>query len=621
MTNPFLRIRNILTLSFLFLSIHSQATHNLGGQIFVTQLSDSTYQIMLQTYTDPAPANVDRCAADIEIWKIDSIPTQIATIQQIPRRNGPPMIPPFGDCQLTGPNLYNGEVYYGTVKKNIYDTTFTFPGPGLYELRYFDIARHGNTVNIDNPEEQSIYLETRVQVFPAGSGIDAPTLLLNEGGIAPACAGNLWTYNPAAYDADCDSLVFELVPAMQYDPTQSSQPQITNGYIWPDDSSFGASTLSMDPQTGFLSWIPPQLGVYALAYRISTYRNGVLRQQILREISIWVSNCNNQPPVIQADIPDCAYVGDTALFSFKIYDPDPGDSVYLGFNNGGFPNLGPFGNPATAPQIMAWYIDTAGNTQTLTQFPLQIPPVDTIFVTVQWVVPCFLPGKAIQIDLYAHDNISYALPTNINLSLTGNFSTLLQLQYPRVPQSSAFVNYGNGKIELSWLPPPPCNIPITNYHIYRLIDGITDTLGCCESGAFQKVGSVSGLGPLFYSELPPAGLQLSTLCYVITAEYGLVESCISEPACVEDYTTSITPDWENEWEIRLRKQDNLIDIRSKRAEIAPYAYELINVHGQSLLQTAGQIGNSSIQMSAYSSGIYVLRLSVDGRDMIKKILW
>ena len=53
---------------------HLHATHNLAGQITAEYLGNNTFEITLTTYTDPAPAGVDRCAASIEIWSVGPNP-------------------------------------------------------------------------------------------------------------------------------------------------------------------------------------------------------------------------------------------------------------------------------------------------------------------------------------------------------------------------------------------------------------------------------------------------------------------------------------------------------------------------------------------------------------------
>lgn len=133
----------------IFLLPQLQATHNLAGQITLEQndpANANSYRITLTTYTDPSVANVDRCSADIEIWAVTGTPgrpgapgnpsyIKITSLEQIPRANGVFMSVPPQDCNIQNPR--NGVEVKGPVKRNLYYADFVFPGPGLYQLRYF----------------------------------------------------------------------------------------------------------------------------------------------------------------------------------------------------------------------------------------------------------------------------------------------------------------------------------------------------------------------------------------------------------------------------------------------------------------------------------------------------
>ncbi|MEM7657401.1 MAG: hypothetical protein AAF399_14800, partial [Bacteroidota bacterium] len=158
-----------------------QATHNLAGQITAAQSdpnNPNAYQITLTTYTDPEPAGVDRCDASFEIWSVGPNRTRLAVLENIPRSNGVLMLNPPNDCTVDDPR--NGVVVKGTVKRNIYVADWTFPGPGEYDIYYYDIARHGSVVNIRNPEEQAFFVSTRLFITPPIVGGNSSLVLLNE---------------------------------------------------------------------------------------------------------------------------------------------------------------------------------------------------------------------------------------------------------------------------------------------------------------------------------------------------------------------------------------------------------------------------------------------------------
>ena len=204
---------------FLMLGVQPQAmaTHNLAGQIALRHTGGNSYEITLVTYTDPAPAGVDRCAANFEIWTCNE--QWVGEILDVPRNNGPLDSNPQNTCP---PGVHLGVEVYQTVKRNIYQTDFTFPGQGCYLIRYFDPARREDVKNIKEPGVQTFFVETQLTILNPLLGVNNTPVMLNEP-LDEACIGKIWTHNPAAYDPDGsagDSLVYSLLPSLQYHPGQ-----------------------------------------------------------------------------------------------------------------------------------------------------------------------------------------------------------------------------------------------------------------------------------------------------------------------------------------------------------------------------------------------------------------
>ncbi|MEO1448118.1 MAG: hypothetical protein AAFV07_01240, partial [Bacteroidota bacterium] len=289
-------------------TLRVQATHNLAGQITAEQndpANPNSYLITLTTYTDPAPNNVDRCAADFQIWSVNNPRTLLEEIIEVPRNNGQPYTPAAGACDITNP--LSGVQVKGTVKRNTYSFTYVFPGPGQYDIYYYDVARHGSVKNITNPTEQAFFVETRLFISPPIIGGNNTPLLLNEP-LDDACVGKLWTHNPGGYDPDGDSLAYSLSESFHYDPSVGSPPapMIASGYIFPDDPSFGPSSLTVHPLSGIITWdVPQQMGIYNFGIKIEEWRDGQLLGFVLRDIAVWVEDCNNDPPVIETISDTC----------------------------------------------------------------------------------------------------------------------------------------------------------------------------------------------------------------------------------------------------------------------------------------------------------------------------
>lgn len=534
--------------------VSALATHNLAGQITARRNNPNnpnSYEITLTTYTDPAPAGVDRCSADFEVWSTGPNRQRLALIEDVIRSNGPQMTVLPNDC--TVPNPRNGVPVKGTVKENIYVFTYIFPGPGEYDIYYYDIARHGSVVNMNRPEEQAFFVGTRLFISPPILGGNNTPVLLNRP-LDDACIGKLWTHNPGGFDPDGDSLAYKLSPSFHYDPSQSSSPIVATGYRWPDDPQFGTSDFSIDSLTGVVTWnAPQQPGIYNFGIVIEEWRNGRLLGTVLRDMAVWVIDCNNDPPVIETIRDTCVYAGDTLRFPFKVWDPNRSDSLYFYLNNAGIGNNGPFAvaNPAT---LSGRVIDPfpgfsfVFNTLPVSTVNNNTSIVDTIRGEVVWITNCSnIRTQPYQVDFYATDNENYSNSLSPNLrTLAANKAVSIRIIPP--PPSALTAVKGSRNVALQWLP-PVCGGEVLGYRIYRKLDAgqfMQDTV-CCEmtpldagftlvrylqDGAARSwVDSLTGLTDFFDKDL----------CYVVTAVYDVpqlpglpsLESCATNLACIE----------------------------------------------------------------------------------------
>jgi gliding motility-associated-like protein len=532
------------------------ATHNLAGQI-VCEQSDpinapNTYKITLTTYTDPEPAGVDRCASDIEIWTVGPNPTLITTLVNIPRDNGPVSVGPLNDCPITDPNVVirDGIVVKGTVKENTYSIEYTFPGPGEYELRYTDMYRHGSVVNISNPDGQTFYVETRLFITPPIVGSNNTPVLLNRP-LQDACSGKIWVHNPGGFDIDGDSLAYELRPSFQYEAP--NQPTVTNGYVFPDDPQFGANaSFSMDSVTGLITWdVPQALGIYNFAFLVKEYRDGTLLGYVVRDMAVWVIDCDNNPPVVETISDTCIYAGETLRFPYRSWDPDLSDSLTLNLNNGGLGNNGPFAvdNSAT---IEGSIVDAFTGTIPYSSLPQStanngVAPVDTIKGEVVWETECDNIRKQFyQVDFVANDNLSYSATASGTTTLEAHAAVTIRVVPP--PPSNLTVSEGLRTLTLDW-EPTFCGDIVVGYNVYRRASGAgysQDTV-CCESSpgevGFELLAFNEGwLNTSFLDSLSDLGSVVQEeICYVVTAMYAdqtnpdlpVLESCATNEACFE----------------------------------------------------------------------------------------
>jgi len=513
------------------------ASHNVAGEITYTYVSGNTIEITLTTYTDPSAAFVDRCFANLEIWK-DS-PTndsdKIADIIDIPRINGPLNNDPIFPGNVTCNGQAMGEYIVGTIKRNVYRTRYTFTGPGKFLIRYYDLARIDYVNNISNSGSQAFFIESTVFLAPIFGVENSPQFLNHP--IDFACTDKLWTHNPGAYDPDGDSLVFTLVECRQYDPPTVPSPITCSGFT--DPGLYGSNgPMTMDSETGLISWNTPQdLGWYNIAYRVDEYRNGVLIGSTFRDMAIDVKPCDNNPPVIETITDTCIYAGDTLRFDVVSYDPDfskiPSDSLYFYLNNNGINNNGPFA------------VSVSPATLTITEPLVPNPPTfpietwgDTVKGEFEWATVCeHIRPLFYQVDFYAHDNFSFFDSTSNTQLLSVHHIVKIRV-IPR-PLTGLTADPVAGTIELNW-DPHPCDSTV-EYEIYRNFGGgYSEDTVCCDGDptlqGYTLVGTNQGQFNTNFvddnnGERFPFGQDI---CYVVRAVMTNGQrTCTTEEVCVQ----------------------------------------------------------------------------------------
>jgi hypothetical protein len=517
------------------------ASHNLAGQITYRRIGTNTYEITLTTYTDSAAAGVDRCTADIEIWGIQGNNRVFITLlRDIPRSNGPVVV----SCDLPA---RNGTQLRARVKKNNYTVIYRFNGPGLFDLRYRDIARINNVRNMANSGATAFYVETRLNNNPF-TGVNNSVVLLNEP-IDDACTGQLWTHNPGGYDPDGDSLVYSLINCQQYDPPNFNTPVSVANFQFPN--AFGGGFFTIDRQTGLVSWggnPPKETGRYNIAIKVEEYRNSRLIGYVIRDMAIFVKPCQNRPPVIDAPEEVCVQVGSTIEFRVRSWDPDSifkpaplpppnfPDSLYFYLNNGDQGANGPFQVVNNPPTLID---STTGLPLDPARLPLRRLMPQPLTLDFAWETTCeHLKKGFYQLDFYAHDNYHLpGFPRQEHPTLAANKIVKIYVT-PRAVDGLT-TTPGSRQITVSWNRNFCPNA--IGYDVYRSTgSGITDTTDCCKTPkaprGFKKIARLEGWdNTSFVDNENGRGLAFrNKYCYTIVTVFpNDVFSCPSDTSCVQ----------------------------------------------------------------------------------------
>ena len=231
------------------------------------------------------------------------------------------------------------------VGSNVYLFEHTYPATGTYVVSFVGENRNTSVRNMANPNTQNFYIATTIYLDPIlqgnrGAVLRAPAI--DRGGI-----GQRFLHNPAAFDADGDSLAFRLAPsrqvpgglsavAMLLGPpcagTGTNRPErvvaTTTGYHYPNDPAVTSTlpvkedgtppaTFEVDARTGQLTWnAPVEAGEYNVAIEISEYRRSPggfdLIGLVIREMQITIAATPNRRPLMTIP-PDLCVVAGTQV--------------------------------------------------------------------------------------------------------------------------------------------------------------------------------------------------------------------------------------------------------------------------------------------------------------------
>jgi len=455
----------ISTLFFVLPAFVVNATHNRAGEITYKHISDLTYEITITTFTYTL-SKADRPELEVQ-WGDNS--TSIAKRATI----------------LWLPNFY---------KRNTYIIEHTFPGPGTYEIVVQDPNRNDLIINIPNSVNVVFSIKTTMVINPM-LGYNNTPLLLNPP-IDKAAIGRIFIHNPAAFDADGDSISYKLTVCTK----ENGEP--IEDYTLPPASD----TLYINEITGDLIWDSPiDTGWYNIAINVEEWRKGIKIGNIVRDMQIEVYDPDNNPPENPVLHNYCVEAG--SLIEFEITSTDPDKDLVSHSSVGGVYIID--NSPATFQELASdsGFVTSRFSWQTNCSH-VRKQPYDVIF-KVEDVNP--------ELSLVDIDNISITVigPAPKNLRT--------------VPTNNA--------IMISWAP-SICS-EVTGYHIFRREDSFGFIPDSCERGVpeytgYIKIGETNHVNDTsFIDNNNEQGLpQGIDHCYMIVAVFDdETNSYASEEIC------------------------------------------------------------------------------------------
>jgi gliding motility-associated-like protein len=481
-------------LACVLMPLFMYATHNRAGEITYRQLNTLTIEMTIITYTKASSVAADRDSLDV-FWGDGS--------REFVRRDN-------SKTRLDA----------NDIKINYYIANHTYPGVATYTISFLDPNRVGGILNVNYPNSIDIpfFLSTTFTLLDRQfQGFNNSAILLQPP-IDIGCVNKIFIHNPNAYDADGDSLAYELAA-----PLAALNTPVP-GYKYPDEiATSSGNSFTINPITGEVRWNSPKLqGEYNIAIKIKEYRNGALINVILRDMQILIRACENEPPTINAINEICVIAGQKIDLNIDINDPNLNQKVRFSATGGPFT----IPNPAkiTAPIYF-------------TSVPFS--------ARLEWQTDCnHISDQYYQIVLRAVDNF---YPDSTGLAALKT----IRIKVVGPPPINLQAKTENGAVKLEWDSPYNCEVTENNYFqgfsVWRKLASTTFEPDTCNPGLtgspYQKIvfkTLAQSDGKYFYFDnTTEKGL---TYCYRVQAEfakltltgnpYNRVESLPSNEACL-----------------------------------------------------------------------------------------
>lgn len=320
----------------------ANASHILGGEIFYTYVSGTTYRVSMILYGDCSGvattfAALSTATPEVQIYNGTAL---ITTLYLQPQPGSGVNVSPVCPDEINNTNCTPNGTLPG-VKKFIYATNYTLNAPSAsWKFRFTGMLISGNT---QAGRSNAI---TNAVISGAGSLMSLEATLNNAvvaTNSSPTyttiptpffCINKPQEYNQGAIDSDADSLRFTLIPGLEANGNISTNIPYISPFTAIAPLGCTPGTFIFNGANGQLSFTPNIIQKALVVSRVTEYRNGVIVGTSMREMTFVVlNNCNNNPPTgpvgnvsngtldNSTTVKVCKFNG-TVSFSIQAADPD-----------------------------------------------------------------------------------------------------------------------------------------------------------------------------------------------------------------------------------------------------------------------------------------------------------
>lgn len=307
-------------------SFQSEASHAMGADLTYSCLGGNTYRVRLSFYRDCIGINAPN-SVYINITSASCGQNLGVTCNPIPGTGV--QVTPLCPSALS---TCNGGTFTG-IQEWVYEGVITLPMQCTDWRFSYDLCCRNAAINtISNPGTSTFHIYATLN--NTISTCNTSPVFSNKP-VPFACLGQQLCFNHGAFDADGDSLVYELITPLQ---TAAG----TVNYIPPYNANNplnSSPAIQFNTNTGDICMTPQQLQVTVMAVLVKEYRNGILIGTVERDIQVTVIACNNQLPTlsgINGTNQFTATICANQPYCFNIFsnDADAGQNVFVTWDAG-----------------------------------------------------------------------------------------------------------------------------------------------------------------------------------------------------------------------------------------------------------------------------------------------
>lgn len=523
-----MQLNNFITRSLVFiftavvlLTAEVRAAHQMGGEITWKCNGAGAFIFQLKLYRDCNAVGFNN-TLNLSVYNhpsVTQIPVFLVTQTDIsPVCNG---AGPAISCAVPGPGAVEEYIF----QSNPIVLPGTPPAAG-WIFAYMSCCRNAATTNVNNAGTVGITLRAVMYAYNNTNTSpcydNSPEFLEPPSSIL--CAGNQFTYNQNAVDAELDSLAYSWAEPLGDTMGNVWNPPFSPAYL-PWATGFSANSplpgpalnpgnvpATVDPLTGEISFTSFTSGNFVTCIKVEAWKCGQLVAEIYREMQVIILTCagNNVQPTIapplnsNTSFADTVYAGQVVNFALTASDPDlqtltltaSGNQFGTGFTNAAAGCLNPPCATLTPPPPVS---GPGGNVQTVFNW-------QTDCSHIAMGNSCYVGSNTYNFVFRVQDDFCPAPAIDIKtVSIT-----VLSIPPVLSPNVHCVAVQTNGDVVLTWDQPADTAGTFNSYHIFSSTNPggpftVVDSIFNYNQLTYTHVGANANNGPVYYLVQTRAG--------------------------------------------------------------------------------------------------------------------